>query len=272
MVIPTWDQLQKNQTDSETIESAISRLIEDHNNDPTAHLEVGQSLQSHKASAIIDHLAESIVSDKIRQFTIDYTHFTGSKFLLFSHFETIDGFSLSGDGSEQCTIKICAGRLTTGSLLNNWAILKVNPSYNTGATPDYTKNPIFQLRAKCTQLATSNYYFGIGDSYSPPISINCTYFSILGGVLYAVTRGSTNNIVSVNVTGSIDLTAWHTYRIEVLSGSAVNFYVDEVLVLSQPFYLTNGSMLDLVDISEKNLHNGSPSTILLEHLFYQQDM
>ena len=41
------------------------RLIVEHNNDEASHLEVGQSLQSHKASEIIDHLASSIIADKL---------------------------------------------------------------------------------------------------------------------------------------------------------------------------------------------------------------
>lgn len=64
MADPIWGMLAKSQVDPEKIEEAIIRLIVAHNNDETSHLEVGQSLQSHKASEIIDHLAESIVEDK----------------------------------------------------------------------------------------------------------------------------------------------------------------------------------------------------------------
>ena len=65
MSLPVWGNLAKSQTDAEKIEEAIVRLITEHNEDETAHLGVGQSLQSHKAAEIIDHLAESIVEDKI---------------------------------------------------------------------------------------------------------------------------------------------------------------------------------------------------------------
>lgn len=60
----TWGSLEKSQTDSTTIDEAIDAKITAHNNDPDAHLGDGQSLQSHRASEIIDHLAESIVPDK----------------------------------------------------------------------------------------------------------------------------------------------------------------------------------------------------------------
>ncbi|MFA5298131.1 MAG: hypothetical protein WC389_07985 [Lutibacter sp.] len=57
--------LAKSQTDNETIEEAIDRIVAEHNADETSHLGVGESLQSHKAAEIIDHLASSIIADKI---------------------------------------------------------------------------------------------------------------------------------------------------------------------------------------------------------------
>jgi len=65
MALPVWGNLQKSQIDSETIEEAIARLIQGHEDDSDAHIEVGESLQSHKASAIIDHVVSSIIADKI---------------------------------------------------------------------------------------------------------------------------------------------------------------------------------------------------------------
>lgn len=62
---PTWGALLKSQVDNETIEQAIARLIEGHNNDAEAHIAELQSLFDHKNSEIIDHLAESIVTDKL---------------------------------------------------------------------------------------------------------------------------------------------------------------------------------------------------------------
>lgn len=65
-----WGGLAKAQNDNERIEEAISRHTAEHNADETSHLLPGQSLQSHKASAIIDHLARSIVTDKLADFAI----------------------------------------------------------------------------------------------------------------------------------------------------------------------------------------------------------
>ena len=65
MALPTWGMLAKGQDDPETIEEAIARLIAAHNADENSHLGEGESLQSHKASAIIDHVAGSLVADKM---------------------------------------------------------------------------------------------------------------------------------------------------------------------------------------------------------------
>lgn len=60
-----WGNLGKTLLDPKLIDEAIAEYIANHNNDPDAHLEDGQMMQSHRASAIIDHLAESVVNDKL---------------------------------------------------------------------------------------------------------------------------------------------------------------------------------------------------------------
>jgi hypothetical protein len=60
-----WGQLPKAQDNNQTIDQAIALAIANHEADADAHLGVGESLQSHKASEVIDHVAQSIVGDKI---------------------------------------------------------------------------------------------------------------------------------------------------------------------------------------------------------------
>jgi len=76
MAEPNWGLLQKSNIDSETIEEAIERIVAEHNADPESHLGSGESLQSHKASEIIDHLAESIIEDKIADGSITSSKIT----------------------------------------------------------------------------------------------------------------------------------------------------------------------------------------------------
>jgi len=61
-----WGNLAKAQDNNEKINDAISTAIVNHEADEAAHLGVGESLQSHKAAEIIDHVAESVVNDKLK--------------------------------------------------------------------------------------------------------------------------------------------------------------------------------------------------------------
>ena len=61
-----WAGLQRATNDPTTIDEAIGEAIAAHQDDPDAHLGPGEALESHRASEIIDHRAESIVNDKIR--------------------------------------------------------------------------------------------------------------------------------------------------------------------------------------------------------------
>jgi len=70
MAVVVWGVLEKSQVDSETIEEAVARLIQAHEDDTNAHVEVGESLYSHKAAEIIDHLVASVVADKIKDLNV----------------------------------------------------------------------------------------------------------------------------------------------------------------------------------------------------------
>lgn len=60
-----WAGLERANNDPTTIDEAIGEAIIAHNDDPDAHLGPSQALESHRASEIIDHRAESVVNDKI---------------------------------------------------------------------------------------------------------------------------------------------------------------------------------------------------------------
>jgi hypothetical protein len=122
---PTWEHLAKNAEDAEKIEEAIARLIEEHNEDSEAHLAEGQSLNSHKASEIIDHLAGSVVADKINEwakiklsgrFERDDIHWTTT-------FESVDGFFKMTSGSGSIGFSGGDLRLQTGETSGSYARL-----------------------------------------------------------------------------------------------------------------------------------------------------
>lgn len=92
-----WGDLPKSQVDNSTVDDEIDALIQAHLDDPDAHLEVGQSLQSHKASEIIDHLASSIIEDKIATGEISSRCLTSDQ-IIGKDFRTAEDVGLEVDG------------------------------------------------------------------------------------------------------------------------------------------------------------------------------
>lgn len=127
MANPNWGMLAKSQDDAETIEEAIARLISAHNEDSEAHLSEGGSLQSHAASEIIDHLADSIIADKISDRTVSPEKLNFSKFSIIPSFESLDcyGISKTGTGANValygggCVIITCGTSVGNKSVLRN---------------------------------------------------------------------------------------------------------------------------------------------------------
>lgn len=80
MVEPyTWGSLARANNDPTVIDEAIATAIDAHKADPDAHLGDDESLQSHRASEIIDHRAESVVNDKIRFGARTYAAIVGTE-------------------------------------------------------------------------------------------------------------------------------------------------------------------------------------------------
>jgi len=127
MSVITWGLLAKSQIDNETIEEAIARLIAVHNEDETAHLGSGQSLQSHKASEIIDHVVASIVADKIKNGEITRSHLSPDAVVLltenFDKGNIIDfvDFSSSTSGSGYINKTFRISHVKTGTTQNSVA-------------------------------------------------------------------------------------------------------------------------------------------------------
>ena len=73
-----WGNLGRALNDPTLVDEAIIEAVDAHSNDPDAHLAAGQSLTTHRAAAIIDHLAESVLNDKITPSARAYVAVVGS--------------------------------------------------------------------------------------------------------------------------------------------------------------------------------------------------
>jgi predicted SnoaL-like aldol condensation-catalyzing enzyme len=73
-----WGNLGRAVNDNTLIDQAIANAVQAHGDDPDAHLATGQALTTHRAAEIIDHLAESVVNDKLHHSARAYSAIVGS--------------------------------------------------------------------------------------------------------------------------------------------------------------------------------------------------
>lgn len=165
----TWGSLPKSQVDNSTVDEEIDVKIQAHDDDPDAHLDANQALQSHKASEIIDHLAYSVLRDKLAfdRFTID------------TIFESIDAWYISGNvyiGDINCLI------VQTTASLNSIAFAWIGIGDATQGQSNYSQDPEFQVRVFFDDISNIIAYFGPVDPDIP----NGFGFKQLNNKLYAV--------------------------------------------------------------------------------------
>lgn len=209
-----WGLLQKSQNDDETIEEAIDRIIAEHNDDPDSHVEAGQSLQSHKAANIIDHVVGSVLADKI----------TMTEMVFKTLFESIDGWGTLGSvsNSDMPGVSLYAeyGEINESQIYSQPQVPK---GYRSSA-----KNMLFQIIAHFDFSNTHlNSWFGYLDGYSA--NEDGFGFVVRDGVLKAHLTCGGNTQESAAL--SIDLSLDHVYRVQYDSTNQdAKFYIDGTLV------------------------------------------
>jgi len=224
---PTWGMLQKSATDNETIEQAIVRLIQVHDDDEESHLDTGQSLQSHKASEIIDHLAESIIYDKLARGSVDLFNFSMVKLQFFTCFESFDGWQ---NALTNCTARILGAQIKVlypGTADINVYAIPISSTLYT----QWAKNPMFQLGMQIRYNTNQTIYFGMG-AYAPTGNVNFIGFKIVNATLYAcqITYvGSTYTEYTSEITVA-EIRDSRIYRCEYnATGNVCQFFINGVL-------------------------------------------
>ena len=265
MAIPNWGMLTKSQTDPETIEEAIARLIQQHNEDEEAHLGPGQSLQSHKASEIIDHLAASIIADKIKDAVIPVKKLNASNRIIISSCESFGGWMQNITGNGTIVAKVGQGWVGSGNQVNQYTECYID-------VPDYgvlmTRNPLFQVTLRVINTAGEKYFTCYGRPYTSPgyyfgfkmSDANLYAVHYKDGVEYA------EQITGVTITGR------HTYRAQQFGGTKIEFYVDGVLKY------TATTNIGYVGSDNRNLFvlsakctNGGSTGFYINNLLFQED-
>lgn len=205
-----WGNLNKSQSDSEYIETAISRLISAHESDPDAHLGEGDSLQSHKASEIIDHIAGSVVADKIGN----------AEFVASSVFSVADGWIQIGGTFTRAFPSLT---IEDGSTLHQcWKL------YSEGAFQfselSMENDVMFQTVLRLTDADHVNFTFGLCYKSAYNVFDGVGFDSTDGSLSARLKAGSNNFTIAIS---GVDMSLVHCYRIQIDSAlQKIYFFVD----------------------------------------------
>lgn len=225
MPIEPWGNLPKSQADNEKIEEAVARLIQAHEDDPNAHVEVGESLYSHKASAIIDHLVASIIADKVKDW--EAIKIKGDldrlDFHWLSLFESIAGFYKSvagivldseGRGVEFTTTSVAANERKLFKFLGLWSPVKLT----------WAKNRKFRIKVQFSQITNQHIHIGTGRIL--PVAGRHIGFKVIDDTLYGtMADGSTEETLNC---GSIIAGNLYELEIDFIAGASAEFFVNTV--------------------------------------------
>jgi len=213
----TWGMVPKSQIDNSTIDEEIDLKIVAHNADEEAHLAAGQSLQSHKASEIIDHLARSVLVDK----------FAHDRYQYNSNFESIDSWQKTGNviliGPNQIAIE-------TTVVLNNFQWLtQLIQGYNENlwllSNFPYWRTSVY-FRNNTNQIAYIVHGSPDDDPGNEPFGYG---FKVENGNLYALYYDA-DHVEQKTLISDINLASFNIYGCEVISSTHIKFYVNDVLV------------------------------------------
>ena len=222
MAALTWGDLLKSQVDDHTIIAAITAYIAEHNADETAHLGTGQSLQSHKASEIIDHLAESIISDKVALFQIYPEQLALKKAFYQTNFESLAFWTQA---------------VSHGSILNNLGGVVLNVDNYVGATARLSATSIgggSMEETLCVLEWVADVEF---DYFDYDLLMGVGYYNAHGfagfkvhnGKIYAYSRQYGGAETAIEIVGA-GLPTGGSYKVVFTSSSSVEFYIDNALV------------------------------------------
>lgn len=238
-----WGLLPKAQDDPTTIDEAISAAIAAHEADPEAHLGDGESLQSHRQNAVVDHPQGSILGDK----------FTNQDFVFTPSFESFDNWDKAG-----ATVQAQPGglKLGTANTTNAVAYLYAGADYVPvayGPSISTTMQAVLALSSTSDILA----YFLAGSNQlvneTPGVGFKFENGNVYGVEAYHSGGSYHENTVSL---GTYAANAFHLYRVQVVPADGkAYFYVDGALVDSLTLHSDDAGGLALMSYYIKTSAN-----------------
>ena len=227
MPLPTWGDLAKSSEDPQKINAAVDAAIESHNDDPDSHIGAGQSLQSHKAAEIIDHVAHSIVNDKILYGEVTQDKLSATHLQAYIAFESLDGWNYKTGG---VTPAVLGAVIQTGDTINTERYLSSEP-YGMDDMFSAEKEIFFQTSV-CFSADDDQLAYFVAGSLAFDDTDQSFGFKIADGQVYAVVIISENEERHEHsaLLSGVDILVPHVYKAywDTLT-SEIYFYIDGVL-------------------------------------------
>lgn len=271
MSIPNWGLLAKSQVDPETIEEAIVRLISAHNDDETAHLGVGQALQSHKVSEIIDHAALSIIEDKLANREVSIDKLKQDKFILHPTFDSLDAWVQTNEGSggviyiHPGAVDLICGDASGDVTQIAW--------FNSNMHLDNSKNPFFQCVLEFSyDQARSDNIVAVGAQTPSDLWDDSFGFrwDATASKMYAFS-------VKNNVETKTEIVDYVSSVANVLRANLVYdelkiyFYVNDVLVATHSDVGLGSETSYIFVFGIKDIADSSDTDVTIRDFYYSQD-
>jgi hypothetical protein len=221
MPITNWGLLEKSQADDEKIEEAVNRIVAVHEADEESHLGVGESLQSHKAAEIIDHLAGSIIADKLAIGSVEAAKRSFTEVVFSDPLTTLDGYTVTGN-----IISIGVGIRLDGTPYNVWNEAEVDGCVFFDETAIF-KSLMFQISAYHQAIHNFSAEIGIGDVDEGGDGAGLG-FKIHGGHLYGFWHNYIDIYSEVDL-GVCERQTLYVLRAQIIAdGGTILFYVNGV--------------------------------------------
>ena len=256
MSVETWGLMPKSQIDNETVEEAIARLIATHEADPDAHLGSGESLENHRANEILDHLAGSVVDDKLSMSEISLKE----SFLDLIKLNKVGTVSNSNYPQIEFSASSALGRTASiylpVVLVEDWVT--------------FHHDWQCQFIARISDLPSVATWWA-GEGFNGAVSNGGVGFVVVSGSLYAQ-ENIGSNLQRVLISG-VDLSAGHIFRIQYLAGeNVIKYFIDSTLVATiEPDDVDSGT--DIGPSFGENVPTGtSEADFILGGLIYSRSL
>lgn len=213
-----WENLAKTVTDKTKISEEIDADLVTHNEDPSAHKQTGEAIDTHRVAEILDHLDKSVTVGKL-----DF-----DKLLFTPTFESLDGWLQGTVGTGAAIlIRVGACRLTTGNAVGN--ITKVFIEGLMGSV-GFDDDPWFQASIDfSTSPEFQDVAVGVGSSNPwAPTDFFGFRWSKVDSKMYAYHFD--NGVETKTQIVGFDTGIINTLRAEMTgNGTVVKFYVNGIL-------------------------------------------